>query len=77
MEDIWNSAVSRCGCGVRGYGAGAGAVHVRVRFYPHVRVGFFCGLSPKYENQKQNFKYIFELDRTTQQDSEMNEGLFE
>ena len=38
---------------------------------------FFCGLSPKYENQKQNFRYIFEIDRTTQQDSEMNEDLFE
>ena len=73
--DIWAGAVSRCGCGVRC--AGAGAVHVRVRFYPHVRVGFFCGLSPKYENQKQNLKYDFKIYRTTQQDSEMNEGLFE
>jgi len=38
---------------------------------------FFCGLSPKYENQKQNFRYIFDIDRTTQQYSEMNEDLFE
>ena len=63
-------------CGFGGVRS-AGAVHVRVRFYPHVRVGIFCGLSPKYENQNQNFRYIFEIDRTTQQDNEMNEDLFE
>ena len=62
-------------CGVRF--AGAGAVHVRSRFRPHVQVGIFCGLSPKYKNQNQNFKYIFETDRKTQQDNEMNEDLFE
>ena len=60
-------------CGVRFAGAG----HVRVRFHPHVPVGIFCELSPKYKNQNQNFKYIFEIDRTTQQDNEMNEDLFE
>ena len=38
---------------------------------------FFCELGPKYKNQNQNFRYIFELDRTAQQDNEMNEDLFE
>ena len=38
VEDIWNSAVSRCGCGVRG--CGAGAVHVRAKFYPHSGVWY-------------------------------------
>ena len=58
-------------CGVR-FTCGQGFIRTHTSEWE-----FFCGLSPKYKDQNQNFSHIFEIDRTTHQDNEMNEDLFE